>query len=83
VSLLSEVIVEIQRTMKYVPKLSGNMAWRLHPDDMTIVAEEVKQYAYEHDHALMKDMYIMGVRIFPDLLAPRLGSDNAKDSQHA
>lgn len=74
-SLMSEVIMEISHALNYVPRVHQRMAWRLHPDDMVLVAEEMRMYTAKMGHELMKDMWIKGVRIFPDLSAPRIGSE--------
>lgn len=75
-SLLSEVVMEISHALSYVPRLHQRMAWRLHPDDMTLVAEEMKMYTAKMGDKLMKEMWIKGVRIFPDTSAPRIGSES-------
>ena len=78
---LAVVIVEITRVLNYLPKVSGNLAWRLHTDDWMDVRKELFQWCESHPDAVklpLSQLMILGVPVYGDDNAPRLANERAR-----
>jgi hypothetical protein len=68
------MVGEINEIHKCMRKPNERFAMRMHPDDMVDLVGELKLISrqYEDEHPPITKIYLMGVRIFADIEAPRV-----------
>ena len=74
--LLPRAIAEIMEVINRMPRLSQRLSWRMHPDDMMAISNEIRLQQLAQTDGLYawgpECLHICGIRVFEDEKAERL-----------